>query len=256
MVAEAGTFKDGELWLRCPYCGDSTKHPTRAHYSVNTEGYEHCLRCKAGGRITTAELIKLIVEHTGKEVVEIKRKENWKSVYHKFESGAGSPRRSGLVRYHLTTERGIFDCFIIRNGRGKTVGVQLCSVRTKSKRIYGTRGISYRGKRIISSLSRPIILVEGPYDVWDEHHICAFGLPGPSTYRMLRGQFVILCPDGDVWKEKGLCKQFLYHSQKAYEKGGVFILGVQILDRDKDPEEVAPKDREFVDIEEYMKWRF
>ena len=65
MTQKAGTYVDGELWLRCPYCGDSDRNRWKAHFSINGEGLYHCLRCKASGKLPTRERIAILTKILG-----------------------------------------------------------------------------------------------------------------------------------------------------------------------------------------------
>jgi hypothetical protein len=52
------------IFIRCPYCGDSQKHPDKMHLNIALDkGLFYCFRCSTGGRLS-----RLLYEHP--EVIE------------------------------------------------------------------------------------------------------------------------------------------------------------------------------------------
>ena len=142
MTALVGTYRDGELWLRCPHCGDSDKHKDKANYFINGAGLYHCMRCGIGGKLKLREQIKLLTEH-GLEfgVVPSKKMQGqpWDAVFEDLMPGPGSTRESSLQRFHLMTPSAFFDVFLIRNSKGLGTGLQLVNVQTNKKKIIGKK---------------------------------------------------------------------------------------------------------------------
>lgn len=251
MTARVGTFTSGELWLRCWFCGDSTKNPNKAHLSVNGEGLYHCMRCGVGGRLSKGEFIALI-SHYGKDwgVVEIteKQKRNWREVYKDLIPGPASTRVTKLRRHHLLTSRGFYDVFFSRRRTGKVIGLVVVNIATHYKKMMGKRGFGFVGEEIPSKIR----LVEGPYDVQYPKDVCTFGIPSSIQLAKLKGKTAILCPDGDIWEDIALLSQLKRTMRRARF---LLLAGVEKLPSDKDPDEVPKEEREKLTAEEFYQWR-
>lgn len=255
MTTRAGTRTGDELWLRCPHCGDSQKNGNKAHYSVNSEGLYHCLRCGAGGRLRLRDYLAFVwKDHhdlikpdalTGPDT-------DWEDILDDLTPGPAYPRFSALDRFHVQTTSSRVDVFLSRNTRGDIVGLCLADLDARRKRVVGTRALGWTGSELISSASNPLRLVEGPYDVVTDRDVCTFGLPTKNQLKRLKGHYLIICPDGDVWPDHTKKKAML----DLLRVPGPIILGFEVLDDGEDPDEVPYSQRTRLAVKEIRKpWR-
>lgn len=245
MAALVGQIKNGRLYVRCWNCGDS-ENPTHAHCSITVEGLYYCVRCGKGGRLESKEFLKHITDvNFDLMMQESYTPTRWQAIYDKLLPGPGSNRPSALERYHLEGERGTEDVFLSRNAFGDTIGLAIVGT-DRQRRMVGQKGLGYAGMDVlISTPDRPLRLVEGPYDVRTHRYVCCFGLPDRSAMQYLRGHFLILCPDGDVWNAKDKLA-VIYRILQNYRD---WIMGVEILPDGVDPDEAGPEDRVYIPIE-------
>lgn len=238
----AGTYHDGELWLRCPFCGDSETHRNKAHFSVNNSGVFHCFRCNKSGRLPMKELLRLYNQYS---VMDVALKEDYdlnpmkfREVFEMLLPGPASSRYSALDRYKL----GAKDVFLSRRPDGELIGLAL--VERKNRRVIGHRAFGFVQEMIHSSPEDPIRLVEGPYDVIGKRDVCVFGSISVKHLRKLKGQVVILCPDGDIWHDDAKRFSFLRCLKPQYYGGfGASVAGVEVLPNHRDPAEVPYAER-------------
>ena len=247
----AGNLVGDELWLRCPQCGDSRKHPHKAHFSVNlATGKYYCHRCNQGGTYTPQETFDLtghwitgVISHESPEP-EIASGDMMNFLYLNRRPGRGITRDSRLLRSHIRLPSKDFsrtlDLFESRDLTGAEMGIHIRASWKKLARTYGRRVFGYKGKDMITV--KTIRVVEGPYDVMEDLDVCLFGLPSNDQVLALQGHSLILCPDGDIWTSSERLKRFLL---PFYRMGSV-VAGVERLPDDKDPDEVPPDDREMM----------
>ena len=248
---------NSELWLRCIFCGDSRYHLQKTHLSINLRtGLYHCYRCQAGGKLKPSQLFTLLmkvgIQHLFGEVEE----NNWSNYQPEIpplKEGAAWTRPSVLERFHYRDrERQLWDAFEIRDPIDEQVcGVYLRSTREKKSRICGGGGFGWVGETLpLSNPQQPLRIVEGPYDVLDSQTICTFGLV-TAGLKDLRGQFIVLTPDGDVWQEADLFKQFLRKVYQLIRRSprGPYLLGIEVIPDGLDPDECPPTKREYLSRE-------
>ena len=235
MTGKAGFIKEDELWIRCPFCGDSQNDPTKAHFSVNADGLYYCLKCHTGGRLGNKEFLA-VAPLFGKESIELEEVQALPELI----PGPGSQRASRLHRYHLPTGE---DAFQMRNQKSEIIGIATIG---KQRRIYGKRGLGYRDV-LVSSPQKPLIIVEGPYDVLYDDEICLFGLPSPGALKMLKGQYIILCPDGDLWVEPEKTKILISIVKRIVKMKDPILVGVQMIPGGLDPDEHPRSERSFIE---------
>jgi len=246
--------RKGELWLRCPHCGDSQRSAAKAHYSVNVlKGVGHCVRCGASDRLSVRQQFELLGEYGDSLPVEALQRasdvlrpdgpgdDTW------LLPGPGSNRRSALARHHYQSAKALWDVFEIRDPKHNEVIGHYCRAEPKVSRIIGEKGLGWVGEDLISSIDSPLRIVEGPYDVTGGRDVCVFGFIGPSVLRSLHGHFVILVPDGDVWQDTALTKRFM-GTVTAYLNSprSAMILGLEVLPGGLDPDE-CPDGGNFID---------
>jgi len=252
MAHIAGTKQGTRLWRRCPFCGDSPKHPNRAHLFIDltTLGY-HCYRCGESGLLPLSTIIELFESgeftQTLKEAQEYKKSNtNQLEEYSKrIIPGPGTPRHSSLERYHHITDQGeALDVFLVRDLLGEVVGYHFRGGKGEDKVSFhiGERGYGYSGPEFPDP---PIVLVEGPYDVQYPEEVCTFGLFSRKILADLRGYPLILCPDGDVWERTNLTENLI----KNVKISKAWVIGFQYLAPDQDPEDVPIDQRHFMSLE-------
>lgn len=255
MTGRPGERTGNELWLRCPHCGDSAKSPNKAHYSVNNEGLYHCLRCGAGGRLHLRDYLAFVwQDHSDFITPEVLTgpETDWEDILDELVPGPGYPRRSALDRFHVNTPGHLYDAFLSRNTRGDITGLCLADLEHKAKIVVGIKSLGWTGEQLTSSEANPLRLVEGPYDVLSDRDICTYGLPSKNQLKRLKGHYIILCPDGDVWPDPGKRKAML----NLLTVPGPQILGFEVLGADEDPDEVPYANRVLVPTKEIVKpWR-
>lgn len=246
-----GSITGDELWLRCVFCGDSQNHPGKCHWSVNLKsGKYHCFRCRASGKLTTAQLFTLIMRAGVDAVFDNPAGDfDQEREIPELEPGAALSRPSALNRFHLRQDHILWDAFEIRDAMDEAVcGVYLRSTRNKDSRICGGGGFGWVGEHLPTSTpQRPLRVVEGPYDVLHPRDICSFGMV-TNGLQDLKGHYLVLCPDGDVWLDGQL---FLEFARKVYryiwsQRPGPYIVGLEFLPDGLDPDQVPIPDREFL----------
>lgn len=231
-MAKPGTLDGDELWIPCPDCGLSSSGNTK--FSINRVTRQfHCFRCGVGGIATRDEYTAITGELPG---LALGRSVPVAALPLELaiRPGPGSPRPSGLDRYHAQIDGVLWDAFGARDLRGDLVGIHLRGPDKRSRSL-GTRGLGYTGDDLARDFVR---LVEGPYDVLDpEHDVCTFGMPSPTQVRMLRSYQLVLCPDGDVWTRPHILRAYLRKFVRAD------VLDIEMLPDGQDPDDVAPAER-------------
>lgn len=254
------TLKGDELWMRCPECGDSPRNKNKAHLSVNVKtGLFNCLRCGYGGRLSAGQFLTILEIMDKGEITRLEGGEvNPLELQIEIEPGAGSSRRSMLDRFHVMIDGDVADVFEMRQPKPNvTIGHYFRS--SQGKRFYGDHGINWPGSSsgldYVSTPRAPLRIVEGPYDVTDRQTLAVFGLIKPRSLTHLKGHFVVLCPDGDVWTDRQKRYDFvnMVKSNLLVTKiPSPFIIALEILGQDQDPDEVPPEDRLRVERHEML----
>jgi hypothetical protein len=239
-----------ELQTRCWQCGDSRSHN---HLYVNTDTRLYfCHRCGRGGRLSHADYAAVVAGNA--PLVSAKKRADWQRFLPNLMPGAATARPSALDRFHLPALGDLdpTDVFLSRDYHGNTIGVCLCA--GKLKKLFGKKGIGFAGEEpLVSSWHNPLRLVEGPYDVLSPADVCCFGLIGPSAYAQLAYQWVILCPDGDVWVKPHLRKYLRRMLYDTSRYGKACIVAVERLPDNQDPDNVPIEERERVTVREAIR---
>lgn len=255
MTGRPGERTGNELWLRCPHCGDSQKSKNKAHYSVNSEGLYHCLRCGVGGRLHLRDYIAYVWRDHADLLHHdalVGPDSDWEDLLDELTPGPGYSRFSALDRYHVRTTTELLDVFLSRNTRGDITGLCLADLDAKRKRVVGTRSLGWSGSELTSSAAAPLRIVEGPYDVLTDRDICTYGLPSKNQLKRLKGHYVLICPDGDVWPDPGKRRAIL----NLLTVPGPTIVGFEVLGADEDPDDVPYAQRTRITVKEMQKpWR-
>lgn len=242
-----------ELWLRCPFCGDSEHDPDKAHFSINLiNGLAFCYKCSTGKKISWAKLFKLanqydinledlnsfVTDTDFDEAIELPE----------LSKGQASQRGSKLKRGHIRLENDLlWDGFEMREPDGEVIGLHLR--RPRRMMSIGQIAFGYVGSHLPgSSLNHPLRIVEGPYDVMEDYDVCLFGFYSSTTLKKIKGHFITLCPDGDVWNKSELFRRFI----KAIKQVDSFtyVCGVEVIPDGLDPDECPRESRTFVSRKE------
>lgn len=252
MTGRIGQVEGFELWLRCPFCGDSQNDPEKAHLSINLKKFiYHCFRCQASGSLTPKQAFQLMSSLSGDFSLDMLEPaddhdpdpEGWPEL----SPGAGSVRKSALDRYHYTDKNKIiWDAFYIRHPKDNTVsGVHLRY--QKHRLIFGDKlfNWSYPGQ-LISTPEQPLRIVEGPYDVLYPEDVCTFGLISAKVLMELSGHYLVLCPDGDVWVKPDLFKVTVRSIDLLLRDKTKYLMGIEYLADGKDPDELAKYQRTYI----------
>lgn len=248
-MARTGTREGEELWVRCPFCGDSERHPNKAHFSVNLRrGVYHCLRCKASGKLTPKQLLNLGV-YDDELYLSVTTADHEEDVeFPVLVPGPASHRITRLARNRLLDSEGDWDAFPMYDPVVlDQIGLHLR--RGQRSQTIGDVGYSWPNapEALVSSAENPLRFVEGIWDVMYDQDIVVFGIIHKKILSDFYGHYVILCPDGDVWEKPDLFKAF--HKTLKWgmtNRRSAFITGVEFLPHGKDPDEVPVEDREFI----------
>lgn len=227
----AGTVKDGELWIRCPYCGDSQHNPRKAHFGIDLKtGFYYCHRCGAKGKLDATNLLRF-------RLADYPELESLYEPLPEIIRGPGSPRKSLLGRYHTAGGDDVFASYWPATGQALHVGYY---IRGEKKRMEGLSGINWVGapeQPLLSSPSRPLRIVEGPYDVLTPNAVAFFGMFSfGKMEQFFRGHYFILVPDGDVWTDVTRRDIFRRSVQKIL-RAKMNLMGIEFLPGAKDPDE-------------------
>lgn len=177
MTGRAGERRGNEIWLRCPHCGDTQKSQSKAHYSINSEGLFHCLRCGVGGRLSLRDYLKFLYADHRDLIPDVSTALDWEDILDELLPGPGYSRPSALDRFHLSNVDRHYDVFLSRTPEGDIVGLALSDLAHRRRMLVGTRSFGWAGAALTSTPQGPLRLVEGPYDVMGTQDVCTYGLP-------------------------------------------------------------------------------
>lgn len=257
-MTQPGTLIGRELYLRCPYCGDSQQNLYKAHFTINVSKFIfHCFRCGISGKLSDAQTLSLMTEFHDLNITVRKPNENMKllpEVLDDILPGAGSPRPSNLDRWHYGDNAD--DAFLSLSAFGHVVGVQIRPSDKTRIKTYGVSAFGFASESLLSTPSNPLRIVEGAYDVIYPNDVCVFGSISYGKLKSLLGHYIVLCPDGDIWKKPDLFKQFnatVKHLLLNRSGRGSWLVGIEFIADGKDPDEVPKEEREFIPVHRYIK---
>jgi len=228
-----GTVKNGELSVRCPFCGDSSNLKT-SHLRINLKsGLYHCHRCSQGGILSAKEMLSL-----GDQSFDVSYEfhEKKPTIY----PGPGSERSSLLKRYHTESGEDAFYNYAPSHNGFYHSGVYM---RGKKSHFYGDSGISWVGAPtgLRSDPTSPLRLVEGPYDVVTDRDVCLFGYLGQKKLGWMKGHNFYLVPDGDVWIKPDLTRLLLSKVEYCI-RNSLGLMGVIFLKANADPDDLPEEE--------------
>lgn len=245
MSQQVGKIKNGELWVRCPECGDSQRNRNKGHLSINLgKGLFYCVRCGYGGQLTVKQSFQLATLYDEFDAKVTDYSPVWTA------AGPGIDRFSALERWNHVDEAGhLWDLFLMRDPLYNEPIGQYMRWGKKSI-ISGEHGFGWVGQGdLLSTPSRPIRIVEGPYDVLTEQDVCAFGFSSFGAVKKLVGHSVIICPDGDIWQDTALTEQMIKLVKKLVVPPGPTLVGVEVIPDGLDPDTCPLDKRKFVSRE-------
>lgn len=253
---EANTVQNNELYVRCPFCGDSSHNLRKAHFSINLGKYVYyCYRCGVSGRLKPNQIVDLLALVPNLDIqiedTRLKDKLPLTNILDNLVPLAGSGRKSALDRWSYEGR----DAFLSRSAGGQVVGVQLRHPDEKKIRTYGIRAFGFVGDTLLSSPKKPLRIVEGTYDVLYPQDVCVFGTIHYKALAPLKGHYIVLCPDGDVWQKPELAGKLIGALRKltVYGDGrGAYVQHVEYIADGKDPDEVPKEDRQILSVAEVL----
>lgn len=221
--------------VKCPFCKGATNNDRKTLYLYPSDTY-WCARCKEHGLISDLNpninlLQGIAVKNTAATKLE------------RFEYNNTGDRFSVCKNRYSDATR---DTFQIKLPDGSVVG-HYTRYPGKRNKIEGIKGFCYRESFL--DFSQTYRIVEGVYDCSYPNDIAVLGYPTEYQAKQLKWFKLILCPDGDVWKEKDNLKRWL--SPFWYFKNVV----VEYIPNFKDPDEVVQDQRkqvEFYKVKEYL----
>lgn len=242
-MAQVGQRKHGEIIIRCPECGDSSKSQTKAHFYVNViKGVGHCMKCGYSPVLSPKQLFEIYNTYGMEIEATYEREES--SIVAQISPGPGSPRFSALDRFHYEEDGILYDAFVSRrpSSPGDINGVYLRGPN-KFSRMEGKKLIAWPGNSLVSSEDDPIIVVEGPYDVRGDRYSCVFGLIAKRSLQNYASHHVILMPDGDIWEDQIKWRSLLRLAlDSGYKFLGPIVHEVWYIRDGKDPDEATNSD--------------
>lgn len=259
MGHKIGSQREGEVWARCPFCGDSESHLDEGHLAINLSKRAYfCVRCRQGGHLTT-KVALAVAEVTGESLGL--GDDAWSTqLSHDavqlpaLLEGPAIWRPSRLQRWHLFGDAYsprrpgpfVWDAFQMRDIKtGELTGIHTRFGRSRYN--IGELGFGWAGTEPpLSSPDYPIVVVEGPYDVLYPNEVCTFGLMSTGLIDELSGHSIVLCPDGDVWQKEPLRVRTLELLSKLMHSRRVYLVGVEYLRDGLDPDQLT-QERTFLD---------
>lgn len=207
------------IQARCPYCGDSEKHPDKKHLTIYIDSLSfYCFRCGTHGELSLRDAMALLslVPSDGSERFAGVTLPLGSTADHLEPSGSHSaaimtpPKDWSSIldpdsRFSMVDRRwqsGGYDIFEMKNKAGGLTGFHLRNRSVKKAYTIGQVGFGYADSRL--SPRKVWKVVEGPYDTLDTDFVCTFGVPTESLVRNLGLLDLILVPDGDIWNRDDL----------------------------------------------------
>lgn len=231
---------NGHTWLKCPECGDSIKS-RRCHMMVDSKGSCYCFRCGYSSQLSVEALIGIAL---GDSSID----EELEGLGHEDTHPVSSLRKTALETYGEEGRDVI--SFQMRDHNGTVVGWHDREPGMKGLNT-GRRGLGYVGDKLTSSPSSPLVIVEGPYDVISDRHVCVFGMITPSAVKYLRLQYVWLQPDPDQIDTIAGRAKFLERVITPIRESMTFLEGIIVGNADPDEATIT----KHFSVEDTLVWR-
>lgn len=198
MSYKANTIHNGELYIRCPTCGDSTKRHWVGHLAINlSKGVYYCHRCGDSGRLTLEQFLELGIDCSAPD--NLYNLEDFASLPDTLDD------RYSLLTSQYNASEG-YRQWAMRKPDGTVVGYHHRYAGKVSENI-GYRGLGFVGSELSST--NILRVVEGAYDVVLPDSVCVFGKITKSSSRLLQHYQLCLCPDGDVLTSRAGLEQLV-----------------------------------------------
>lgn len=230
-----------EYLVRCPKCGDSD-NLHHGHLSINVhKGVFQCLRCGYVGLLTVEKFLGMDIEINNLLEIPIAETHHEIPILHKRDSYTNRPTKLPVDTYKFQGK--LWDGVeIVKADGSRNTGIGLRQIDPKRSYIWGNKYISYpyqRFSELKSWWDDPITVVEGIYDVLNKNDVCVWGFINRSIVNTLKGHYVILQPDGDVWDHPLKKKMMLDTIQFLYYHQNIHLVGLHILPDGKDVDEIS-----------------
>lgn len=218
--------------IKCPFCEATTGSNNRKTLAIfGTETF-YCYRCQSYGNIKDLG----VPLHITPKAQKVKLQE----LLHYNNSG----KRFSVCRERLGSNDK--DIFQIKDGEGSLVGHYTRFHSPKRNHIEGEKGFCYREKFL--KLGNTYRVVEGVYDCVYPNDIALLGLPSQKQADQLKYYQLILCPDGDVWLNKELLKQWVAHFDKHRN------IMIEYIPNNLDPDECPREKRKLIEFSRVKDW--
>lgn len=215
---------------KCDQCvGQHNK--SRLTKQLYDDGTAYCHRCGYVWRNTNVvDLLSSLQDEFELDDDDITPLYNWRTVR---RTPVEHERTTVLNTYSSVRTNHV--AFRMTKANGDIVGYHNRSTVSKTFFNEGDRGISFVGEEMYSSPSRPLIVVEGPYDVITDQHVCVYGTLSKSNIaKHFRLKWCWLHPDPDCVDTAEKRKRFEKMIRELVLNEMVLILGYIISDADPD----------------------
>jgi hypothetical protein len=237
MSYKVGTIHNDNLFVRCPYCGDSQSRLYIGHLSIKVDnGVYYCFRCGVSGKLSPVDFIEVLTQYNIECPVmplyaTLRDDRDYTGI--NYQDG-----RYSLLDRHTDSDGNV--TVPMRDVHGNITGYQH---RTPDKRIHteGVRGYGYVGNALVNT--DYIRLVEGPYDVVYDNDVCVFGSLSYGMAQRLKLYTLLLAPDSDVIRQRSKLQSFTRMVDRLLVKG-YNIKGVEIFEKGYDPGSTYEENRE------------
>ncbi len=223
-------MREGIAYLiRCQECGDSKKNPWKKHCAVFEDGGTYCVRCGHSSQLGMEAQIELAMSLISvEEAIET----DWEEI----DRSCTDINTERFTHLDIYESEGLEDyySFRMRSVNGTILGYHNRHKKKKTFHNEGYRGFGYVGDKLISTPDRPLVIVEGPYDVIEPHYVCVFGTLNKSSLKALRLQYVYLWPDPDCLDTEIKRLKFDQMCHDLDEDNMVFVKGFIISNDDPD----------------------
>lgn len=218
--------------IKCPFCEGNTQQHRKTLYIYSSDTY-WCARCKKSGVISDIDPSLLTgITPTIKQPIK-----------QTFEYNNKGDRFSVCKQRYYDNQK---DVFQIKTAQGEITG-HYTRYPNKQSHIEGTKNFCYRAKFL--SIGDTYRLVEGVYDCIYPNDVAVLGFPNQAQVKQLKPYQLILCPDGDVWKDKETAKRWF--EPFKWSKN---ILHVEYIKDSKDPDECPLNERKQLDFNKVKEW--
>lgn len=226
MTYKKGTVHQNNLFVRCPYCGDSTHRSYVGHLSINLHtGTYICFRCSAKGKLSPQKHFELLEDYQGAmslaqlDDIELPNLD---------PSIVKQETRITLLEHAYDPP---FRVYAMRSPTGRITGYHYRHTDRKSSYHIGKMGFGYVG----SYLDHPELrVVEGVYDVVYSTDVAVFGAITALKLKTLYPFSLTLAPDGDIIHNPYKRRSFLSTLNRLI-KDGFDIQGIEVFKASDDP---------------------